>query len=341
MAETVIANKTVADEREDLKEGVLLEVKNLKKYFKVDKGDGKEHYLHAVDDVSFSIMKGEIFGIVGESGSGKSTIGRCLLKLISNDAGEIIFEGEDIAKFNAKEMKRIRHDMQMIFQNPISSFNPALSLKRSFYEQAEVYGLKHHKKVTRINELLNSIGLLWDILERTPKELSGGQMQRLAIARALLADPKFIVADEPVSALDVSVQAQIINLLSHLCAVYQMTMVFISHDLDIVHHFCDRAAVVYLGKIVEMAPVGELYQNCLHPYTEMLLAANPKKHPLEVKERKSITGDVPSAVDVKEGCRFFERCPYAVKGKCDKVTPALTEVSKGHFAACHNPVTHS
>lgn len=322
-------------ERTDITDDTLIEVKNLKKYFKVDKNDGKPHYLHAVDDVSFSIKRGEIFGIVGESGSGKSTIGRCLLKLISNDSGEIIFEGQDIAGYGPKEMKVLRKEMQMIFQNPISSFNPALSLRRSFFEQADVYGIRHNDKMTRINELLGSIGLLWDVLERHPKELSGGQMQRLAIARALLASPKFIVADEPVSALDVSVQAQIINLLSELCAVYQMTMIFISHDLDIVHHFCDRAAVVYLGKIVELAPVDELYTNSKHPYTQMLLSANPKKHPLEDKKRASIVGDVPSAVDVGEGCRFYERCPYAIAGKCDKETPQPRDVGDGHMVACH------
>lgn len=321
-----------------MEDKILFEAQHIKKYFPVDHGDGKKHFLHAVDDVSFQIKKDEIFGIVGESGSGKSTIGRCLLQLLRIDSGEIYFDGKNIVNCTKNEMKKLRQQMQMIFQNPISSFNPAVSLRRSFEEQAKVYGIKKNEMTTRLSELLSSVALPWDALERRPRELSGGQMQRLAIARALMVDPQFILADEPVSALDVSVQAQIINLLIDMCDKYDMTMAFISHDLDIVHHLCDRAAVVYLGKIVEMASIEELYNHYGHPYTEMLLAANPKKHPLEKKERKTLQGEIPSAVDVKEGCRFYERCPYAKKGLCDVQTPEFKDYGNGHFIACHNPV---
>ena len=316
----------------------LIEVKNIKKYFKLDNfkvAKSKIRYLHAVDNVSFSIEKGEIFGIIGESGSGKSTIGRCILKLHDIDEGEIWYNGMNISKMSQKEFKPYRSQMQMIFQNPLASFNPKMTIGSSFYELGHVYNMKDSEIKQRCEELLSYINLREDALSRLPKELSGGQLQRLAIARALMLKPQFLLADEPVSALDVSVQAQILNLMVDLKEKLGQTILFISHDLTVVRHTCDKVAVVYLGVIVEIGPTEEVYRNVLHPYTKALIAAKPKEHPLEEKERIILEGDVPNAVDVKEGCRFANRCPNFKDGLCNNRTPKLKDAGNGHFVACH------
>ncbi len=320
----------------------LIEVKQVKKYFPLDDfkvAKAKIRYLHAVDNVSFSIKKGEIFGIIGESGSGKSTIGRCILKLLEIDSGNIIYEGNDISQVSQKEMKHYRREMQMIFQNPLSSFNPKMTIGKTFLELGKVYKLGKDVTQQKIDELLNYINLHKDSLKRFPKELSGGQLQRLAIARALMLDPKFILADEPVSALDVSVQAQILNLMVDLREKTGRTILFISHDLTVVRHICDTIAVVYLGVIVEMGKTDEIYKNVMHPYTRALISARPKEHPLEIKERILLEGDIPNAIDVKEGCRFANRCSEFKKGLCDNRTPKLKERAPGHFVACFYPLT--
>ncbi len=316
----------------------LIEVSHLKKYFKLNSdkfSKANAKYLHAIDDVSFDIYKGEIFGIIGESGSGKSTIGKCILKLIENDSGKIIFKGEDIANYTPKEMKPLRKNMQMVFQNPYASFNPKIKLGKAFEEFADV--LKMDKTIydEKLTEILEYISLSDDIFTRLPKELSGGQLQRLAIARALLSEPDFILADEPVSALDVSVQAHILNLMIDLKEKKGQTMLFISHDLNVVKHICDRVAVVYLGVIVEMGDMDEVYNNSLHPYTKALISAKPKEHPLEEKEEILLEGDIPSAINVPEGCRFAGRCSRYKQGLCDNITPKLKDIGNGHLVACH------
>lgn len=319
----------------------LIEVKNIKKYFPIGgskMAPARIKYLHAVDNVSFSIKKGEIFGIVGESGSGKSTIGRCALQLLDIDEGEVYFENKRIDHLTNRELKFYRRDMQMVFQNPLSSFNPKKTIGSAFRELGYVYKENKVDLEKRIRELIRFINLPEDVLNRTPNQLSGGQLQRLAIARALLLRPKFILADEPVSALDVSVQAQILNLIIDLKEELGMTMLFISHDLAVVEHVCDVVAVVYLGMIVEMAETKELFSNIMHPYTQALMSAKPKSHPLEEKQRIILEGDVPSAVDVKEGCRFSNRCPRFRAGECDQATPALYEETPGHWVACHFPI---
>lgn len=319
----------------------LIEVSHLKKYFKmnsdkISKANAK--YLHAVDDVSFDIYKGEIFGIIGESGSGKSTIGKCILKLIENDSGEIVFKGTDIAKNTPKEMKPLRKDMQMVFQNPYASFNPKIKLGKAFEEFAKVLNFDKATYDAKMKELLEYISLSDDIFTRLPKELSGGQLQRLAIARALLCEPDFLLADEPVSALDVSVQAHILNLMLDIKEKKGQTMLFISHDLNVVKHICDRIAVVYLGVIVEMGDINEVYYNTLHPYTKALISAKPKEHPLEERQTIMLEGDIPSAINVPEGCRFAGRCTSYKQGLCDNVTPKLKNIGNDHYVACHYAV---
>ena len=320
----------------------LIEVKDIKKYFRLDKGRINRvnaRYLHAVDHVSFNIQKGEIFGIIGESGSGKSTIGRCIIKLLDIDSGEVYYKGKKISDLSPKDIKPYRRNMQMIFQNPLASFNPKKTIGQTFHEIAHVYKLPKEESEKRIHELVEYINLTDDVLTRLPKELSGGQLQRLAIARALLIEPEFILADEPVSALDVSVQAQILNLMIDLKKEKGQTILFISHDLTVVRHVCDKVAVVYLGVIVEMGPTEEVYKHVMHPYTQALISAKPKEHPLEEKEHKLLEGEIPSAVNVKEGCRFRERCSRYKEGLCSERTPKLKKVGEDHYVACHYPLT--
>lgn len=315
----------------------IFSVKHLKKYYQVNKSLQLEKikYVHAVDDVSFEVYEGEIFGVVGESGSGKSTIGRCILKLIDITEGEIQFKGEDISNFKFNQMKPYRKEMQMVFQNPLSSFNPKKTIGGALSEIGKVYKMSKIETDNRIQELLDLIKLPSDVLYRSPGELSGGQLQRLAIARALILNPAFVMADEPVSALDVSVQSQILNLFMDLRDKLGVTMMFVSHDLNVVRYVCDNVAVMYLGKIVEMAPVDQLFSNTLHPYTQALISAKPISHPLETKERIILEGDVPNAIDVPKGCRFASRCKLFKSGVCDQADPPMEEHSPGHFVACH------
>lgn len=319
-------------------------VRNLKKYFPIDDykfAKAKIQYVHAVDDVSFDINKGEIFGVIGESGSGKSTIGRCILKLVEPDSGEIYVEGREISKLSKKEMNALRPKMQMVFQNPLASFDPKKTLRYSLEENAKIHGIRKEEIDKKIKELMEYISLPEDVLTRYPSGISGGQLQRLALTRALMLDPDFILADEPVSALDVSVQANILNLMMDLKNDFGKTILFISHDLTVVKHVCDKVAVVYLGAIMEMGPIKEVYGNVLHPYTEALIAAKPKEHPLEKTEHKLLEGDIPNAIDIPEGCRFAERCNYFKKGLCDNKTPKLKDMGNGHFVACHFPLKNT
>jgi len=315
----------------------VLQVRDLKKYYPTGSGGafGKpKKMLHALDGVSFEVRRGEILGIVGESGCGKSTLGRCVLRLVDITGGSVVFEGRDITSLPRAALKNCRRDMQMIFQNPYSSFDPKQSIGSALREVGQVHGQSRQQTEDRIRELLEDISLPEDILLRSPGELSGGQLQRLAIARALLLDPHFIVADEAVSALDVSVQAQILNLIVDLRQKLSMTMMFISHDMTVVEHTCDTVAVMYLGRIVEMAPTAELFANVLHPYTQALLSAIPKADPDLEKQRIILEGDVQSAIDLPKGCRFASRCRRCTE-QCRQSEPELRDFGGGHRAACH------
>jgi peptide/nickel transport system ATP-binding protein/oligopeptide transport system ATP-binding protein len=302
----------------------IVTARGLKKYYAIKSaGAGKDRHaeLKAVDGVSFSVAREEVFGIVGESGSGKTTIGKLLLGIEKPTSGEILF-GDTSGSG------------QMIFQNPYTSFNPALTLGRSLEEVGHVHKLAKEEGKARISLLLRQTALTEDVLKRKPKELSGGQLQRLAIARALLLRPEFLVADEPVSALDVSVQAQVINLFGELKEEYGLTIVFISHDLTVVEYMCDRIAVVYLGRVVETAPTAHIFREALHPYTQMLLASKPKAHP-DDPDTELPENEAANAVALPEGCRFFPRCPKRLPGLCDKIDPPEKEVDPDHLVSCH------
>ena len=307
----------------------MLSVRGLKKYF----GHG-DHPVRAVDDVSFEIAKGEVLGLVGESGSGKSTIGRSVLKLIDPTAGEVWFEGSDLAHLSSRAMRPYRRRLQIIFQDPYASLNPRRRVGDTLDEAMAAHGL--HPGVARgkrIAELLSLVGLAPEHARRFPHEFSGGQRQRIGIARALAVEPQFIVADEPVSALDVSIQAQVINLLSDLRERFGLTMLFISHDLDVVEYLCDRIVVLYLGKVMEVAGASELYRSPRHPYTEALLEASPRPDPEVRRARRLLQGDIPSPIDPPSGCVFRTRCPYAID-VCATTVPSLREVAPGRFKAC-------
>ena len=310
---------------------VLIDVKDVKKYYPVK----KKRTLKALDGVSFEVRANEILGVVGESGCGKSTLGKCIMGLADITEGNVVFDGRDISSLDRKEKIDIRRRMQMVFQNPFSSFNPKFSIGKSLSMVGKFYGMSSERIRKRLAELLSVISLDKSVLNRMPAELSGGQLQRLAIARALISKPEFILADEPVSALDVSVQAQILNLIMDLRNQYQQTMMFISHDLPVVEHICDRVIVMYLGSIVEIGTVDELFSHTAHPYTRALLAAKPKENPDIIKEEAQLQGDVPNALDMPSGCKFHTRCPLAKKGICDVKIPGLKEVSASHAAACH------
>jgi oligopeptide/dipeptide ABC transporter ATP-binding protein len=317
---------------------VIVEVKHLKKYFPAGRKKLRvidRNCLHAVDDVTFSIKKGEIFGVVGESGCGKSTLGRCILRLIDATSGNIYFEEKNITQLTQHQLKEYRRFMQIVFQNPLSSFNPKLTIGQSFREVGKVYRMSKQDTENRIRQLLDYINLPGDVLPCHPNELSGGQLQRLAIARALILEPHFIMADEPTSSLDVSIQAQILNLIVDLREKLGLTMMFISHDLTVVEHVCDVVAVMYLGNIVEMAPTAELFGNILHPYTQALISAKPKDDPDQKTSRIILEGDVPSAIDISVGCRFGPRCPRYKKGVCDVASPPLHQEQPNHWAACY------
>lgn len=327
----------MSENRQNKDADIIMQVIDVKKHYPVSgSGFSKKNHkvLKALDGVSITIRKGEIFGIVGESGCGKSTLGRAMLRLFPVTDGQVIFKGDDISKLDRRQMKAYRRDMQMIFQNPFSSFNPKLKVGTSLREVATVYGMSEEEADKKIKELLDYIHLPEDMLNRSPGELSGGQLQRLAIARALILNPSFIVADEPVSALDVSVQAQILNLITDLRKEVGMTMLFISHEMTVVEHICDYVAVMYLGKVMEMAPTKVLFANLLHPYTQALMSAIPKADPEIVTERIMLEGDIPNAIDLPSGCRFASRCRYCSE-ICKTKEPLLTDVGDGHFVACH------
>ncbi|MFV0466104.1 MAG: ABC transporter ATP-binding protein [Lachnospiraceae bacterium] len=318
---------------------VLLSVKGLKKYYKVGRKrvNGKVVHLDlkAVDDLSFDIYRGETLGIVGESGSGKSTLGRCVLKLIDSTAGSVSFEEKDLEKISSADLKKLRRHMQMVFQNPASSFNAKMTIGKALRNVARFYGMSAKQAEEKILELLGYVNLDPSVLSHRSDELSGGQLQRLAIVRALLPEPSFILADEAVSALDVSVQAQILNVLEDMKSRFGLTMMFISHELTIVEHICDRVMVLYLGSMVEIGSTDELFNHTLHPYTQALIASKPRRTPDEQKNNIPLEGEIPSAIDIPAGCRFFSRCPKSINGICNVKMPILCEVSKGHWVACH------
>ena len=309
----------------------ILEVNHLKKYFKTPKG-----MLHAVDDVSFTLERGTTLGVVGESGCGKSTLGRSILRLIEPTSGEVKFEGRDVAAMSQREMRHMRKEMQIIFQDPYSSLDPRKTIYQAISEPIIKHKLIRDKNELekRVLELMETVGLAERLINTYPHELDGGRRQRIGIARALALNPKFIVCDEPVSALDVSIQAQIINLLKKLQRELGLTYIFITHDLSVVNHFSDEIAVMYLGQMVEKAPAEELFANPLHPYTKALLSAIPSPDLDPTTERILIKGEISSPINPKDECRFKKRC-FASCEKCDGCAPGLKEVSPGHFVACH------
>ncbi|HEY9066157.1 MAG TPA: ABC transporter ATP-binding protein [Burkholderiaceae bacterium] len=308
----------------------LIEVQRLKTYF------GKpERPVRAVDDVSFAIRTGETLGLVGESGSGKSTIGRTVLRLIERTDGRVLYRGEDLGALSAEKMRRLRSKLQIIFQDPYASLNPKMRISAILGEALATHGLAKSRtaRERRIAELLELVGLRPEHANRFPHEFSGGQRQRIGVARALAVEPEFIVADEPLSALDVSIQSQVINLLADLRERLSLTMLFISHDLDVVEYLCDRVVVLYLGKVMEVSETDALFEQPLHPYTRALLAASPKPDPTVKTERVALKGDIPSPIAPPSGCVFRTRCPHAIDA-CAQHVPALEEVMPGRWSAC-------
>lgn len=310
---------------------VLLEVKNLKKYFTTPKG-----LLHAVDDINFTIEEGKTLGVVGESGCGKSTTGRVILRLLEATDGEIIFEGQDVRSFNKQQMRELRQKMQIIFQDPFASLNPRMTVSEIIAEPLIIHKKCKNKKELgeRVRELMEIVGLSDRLINTYPHELDGGRRQRIGIARALALKPKFIVCDEPVSALDVSIQAQVLNLMKDLQEEFKLTYMFITHDLSVVKHFSDDIAVMYLGQLVEKAPSKQLFKNPIHPYTKALLSAIPVANIDKKMKRIRLEGEITSPINPEKGCRFAKRCIYA-KDICRQQDPQLQEVGEGHFFACH------
>ena len=332
----------------------LLEILDLKKYFPVGSGSGSA-VVKAVDGVSLSINRGETFGLVGESGCGKTTVGRCILRLIEPTSGEVVFDGVDLTKLNSSQLRAKRRDMQIIFQDPFASLNPRMTIGQIVAEPLIIHSidednssnplkgiarsigldslLQTGSRKDRVAELLRVVGLGPDYAKRYPHEFSGGQRQRIGIARALALNPKLIIADEPVSALDVSIQAQVVNLLQDLQAKFGLTYLFISHGLAVVEHISTRVGVMYLGKLVEVAPAEEIYRNPLHPYTQALLSSIPIPDPDAKHERVHLSGDVPTPINPPAGCRFNTRCPYVME-ECRTTEPQLVPITKDHSVAC-------
>lgn len=314
---------------------VILEVKDLKKYFKTSKGT-----VHAVDGLNLTLEKGKTLGIVGESGCGKSTTGRVILRLLDATSGSVIFDGKDVTKATPAEMRELRKNMQMIFQDPFSSLNPRRTVSQLIAEPIILNKLitgkdKKERIEARVLELMETVGLARRLYNTYPHELDGGRRQRIGIARALAMNPKFIVCDEPISALDVSIQAQILNLLKDLQEKMDLTYIFITHNLSVVNHFADEIAVMYLGSLVEKAAVEDLFRNPMHPYTKALLSAIPVPEITRERKKESIRGEITSPINLAPHCRFCKRCPYATQDCAEKPVPELQETESGHFVACH------
>lgn len=341
MTSPVIAPQSTTAKTDNNKE-ILVSVRGLKKHFPITAGlilQRQVGAVKAVDDVSFDVYKGETLGLVGESGCGKSTTGRTVLQLYRPTAGSVVFEGHELTTMPSEELRQMRKRMQMIFQDPFASLNPRMSVGRIVSEPIRIHKMMNNRKEEQeyVEHLLERVGLNPYYVNRYPHEFSGGQRQRIGVARALALKPSFIVADEPISALDVSIQAQVVNLLEDLQDELNLTYLFIAHDLSMVRHICDRVAVMYLGKIVELASADELYDNPLHPYTQSLLSAVPVPDPLveERRQRIILTGDVPSPANPPTGCNFNTRCPVAFDLCYHEPDPELIEVSPGHWVSCH------
>ncbi len=313
-------------------ESIALQIDNLKKHFHV----GKNRVLKAVDDVSFEVAKGEVLGIVGESGCGKTTVGRTVARLYEPTSGRIIFDGHDITEAPESSLLWFRRKLQMIFQDPYASLDPRMTVGEIVGEPMDIHDIAAGpERLDKINHLLGIVGLSREHANRFPHEFSGGQRQRIGIARALAVDPEFIIADEPISSLDVSIQAQVVNLLTRLQEERELSFMFIAHDLSMVRHFSHRVAVMYLGKIAEIAPSGQIYDSPLHPYTKALMSANPIPDPVVESSRSRIglPGEVPSPIDPPPGCRFAGRCPQSTE-RCKEEDPVLKETEKGHWVSC-------
>ena len=321
------------------REQVLIKAENLKRYFRVERGifsRGEERWVHAVDGVNLHIRKGEIFGLVGESGCGKTTVGKLFLRLERPTSGSIYFDGVDISKLDGEELRQFRKEMGVVYQHPQSSLNPRMLIAETLSRPIEAHNLakNEEEKMRMIHNVIDVVGIEPYLLDRYPHELSGGQQQRIAIARVLLLNPKFIVLDEPTSALDVIVQAHVLNLLSMFHKKFDFTYLFISHDLNVVEHMSDRIAVMYVGKIIELADKEELRKNALHPYTRSLLAAVPIADPKQKRKSVILRGEIPSTIEPPPGCRFHTRCPYA-KPICKEKEPEFKDIDGGHYVACH------